>query len=508
MKTRHALHANVDQFTVYPWEKETDYEFFLLYDPAVKWPDHPAFGTLLDEIYLRAGVERLITAKLPAARESAQARRKVELASLLGHAWLVHTRQGVVDDAATAQSYLLQRYPSFFDDCGYFEGFSFPYVRISLNKNHYKKSDDKNPLGITGQISQVLTCLHEHHYVEIKPGFNDRDGTHSKPGVTGKQTRFRPDTRLELLFNELPYIGSTTDAQVKPKPDIFKRPAQTKGKRSRKAVWTPFDFCPTCPRLIFNSRLVDQYNDFIQLQRLHVVGARSGTYIEPLGKGRLRAVDLSNVFIRNQYHVEDSRKITYGRMHGGFWQGMRSVSRHRIRINGQAVVILDYKAMILNIAAALHDAQLPRDPYDFDFGIGDRAKQFQRAMIKKCVIIAINCETRNQAYQAMRNEFAEQFATEYRLPFNKDIFNAIVDALTDRHPFLQDVFYHGCGKDIFMHDADIARDIIRRFLDVDRLVLPIHDGFVAQQDDKDFLEAAMRASWSDRFSTTIAIDQE
>lgn len=28
---------------IYPWEKETDYEFCVLYDPSLQWSDHPAF---------------------------------------------------------------------------------------------------------------------------------------------------------------------------------------------------------------------------------------------------------------------------------------------------------------------------------------------------------------------------------------------------------------------------------------------------------------------------------
>jgi hypothetical protein len=64
------------------------------------------------------------------------------------------------------------------------------------------------------------------------------------------------------------------------------------------------------------------------------------------------------------------------------------------------------------------------------------------------------------------------------------------------------------GKDIFAIDADIARRIIRRCLDVDKLVLPIHDGFVVAESDKEFLRSAMESSWKDLFDTDIGIEEE
>ena len=64
------------------------------------------------------------------------------------------------------------------------------------------------------------------------------------------------------------------------------------------------------------------------------------------------------------------------------------------------------------------------------------------------------------------------------------------------------------GKDIFAIDADIARGIIRRCLDANKLALPIHDGFVVAESDKEFLRSAMEASWKDLFDTDIGIDEE
>lgn len=59
-----------------------------------------------------------------------------------------------------------------------------------------------------------------------------------------------------------------------------------------------------------------------------------------------------------------------------------------------------------------------------------------------------------------------------------------------------------------MHDAEIARNIIQKFLDVDKVILPIHDGFIAKQSDESFLESTMKQVWFDKFGTNIPIKRE
>jgi hypothetical protein len=63
----------------------------------------------------------------------------------------------------------------------------------------------------------------------------------------------------------------------------------------------------------------------------------------------------------------------------------------------------------------------------------------------------------------------------------------------------------GIGKQLFMHDAEIARRIIQTFLDAGKVVLPIHDGFVAKKSDEDFLQESMRCVWFETFGTKIRI---
>lgn len=500
---------------LFPWEKEQDFELCIVYDKSFPWPDHPAFTSFAESVYKAANIDDLITAKSAKAVVTAREGRRRELSSLLWHCYVAHTYQGVVEDFDSPTPEIWAQHKIWLDETGSIESFSPAYIRISLNKNDYKVSGPDNPFRITSAVSKILHRLKEHGFIEVQPGYHVRDPSAIAAGAKGKETRFRPDNRLEGLLNALPAMDVAPKTRNKPAPDVFKifegdrsKKVTSSNKLPKNLKWREFEYLPVCPILRANSALVERYNIFIEKQRLQMVTARGGRFLEPLGKGKLRVIDLSNIFIRNIYHVNDDGHVSYGRMHGGFWQGIKSGHRHGIRINGQPVVILDYKAMILNIVAAQHGIQLVGDPYDVDFGFADYAKKLQRQMVKSAVIIAINSQTEVKGYFAAREQLNDDFWDVVGLGFPKSVFDDIIAALLKRHPFLQNVFFKSIGKDIFMEDAAIARDIMERFLDVGRVVLPIHDGFVAQMDDKDFLRKAMEDAWYDRFGTTIGIDEE
>lgn len=504
-----------DPNIVFPWEKEQDFELCIVYDTSFPWPDHPAFTSFVEGVYKAANIDDLITAKSAKAVVTARESRMRELSSLLWHCYIAHTYQGIVEDFESPAPHIWAQYKIWLDETGTIESFSPAYVRISLNKNDYKVSDPDNPFRITSAVSKILHLLKEHGFIEFQPGYHVRAPAAIATGVKGKETRFRPDNRLEGLLNTLPAMDVTPNKRNKPSPDVFKRFEGDYGQKvtgsnklPKNLKWRKFDYHAICPKLKSNSTLVNRYNTFIEKQRLSMVTARGGRFLEPLGKGKLRIIDLSNIFIRNIYHLADDGHVSYGRMHGGFWQGIRSVHRHGIRINGKRVVILDYKAMILNIVAAQHGIQLAGDPYDVDFGFGHYAKKLQRKMVKSAVIIAINSQTEVKGYFAAKEQLNNDFWDLVGIGFPKSVFDDIIAALLKRHPFLKNVFFKRVGKEIFMEDASIARAILQRFLDADKIVLPIHDGFVAQVGDKNFLRQAMEDAWRDRFGTTIAIDEE
>lgn len=489
-----------------PLDKDVQIECFISHRLKHIWPDHPAFRSLVDRIYDEAEIGSLVTMTSPKSVVTATARRKVELASLLWHCYLVFRNKIISNNPSLAIVRNNKRmWPTYTEghpaNPDYVEFTIYPYVKISLNKNSYRVNDSDNPLQITDNIIKILKLLLCHGFVEFEPGWFNR--------VTnvGKQTRFRPDHKLDVELVKLPNLHQAP--LPKPNPSSFRVPLKTgRKKKSGKDDWQDVEVSPICPDLKENAALIDRYNDFIQTQRVHLHGAKRGVLLVPTVGIEYMPVHESNKYIRNVYHIEDDGHFTYGRMHGGFWQNMPSKYRHLIRINGEPVVILDFKAMILSIVASHSGQKLIGDPYEIDVGLGDQHKKVQRSLIKSILIIGINTKSSIEAANAVLNEHAVGYKEAFGRKLTQKAVLGFIDKIVQVHPFLKKYLFKKLGKDIFAIDADIARGIIRRCLDANKLVLPIHDGFVVAASDKDFLRSAMEASWKEFFDTDIGIDEE
>ena len=68
--------------------------------------------------------------------------------------------------------------------------------------------------------------------------------------------------------------------------------------------------------------------------------------------------------------------------------------------------------------------------------------------------------------------------------------------------------FHDGDLVVFKNDAKITRMIMTIFLDNDKTVLPIHDGFIVVESDCDFLHKAREDVWFESFGTSIEIKKE
>lgn len=484
-----------------PWDKDRHFEACIQYDVTLPLPDHPAFWALVDRIYVAAKLDSLIQLKSPRAIATARAKRRTELGSLLWHLYLAFANTFVSSDGDLLNIGMTPSYVEGSDRIDYREFTVYPYIRISLNKNNYLAGNTSNPYGITARIKEVLRALQMNAFIEVQRGyFSNKRGT-------GRQTRIRPDSKLDAELRTLPDLALILKS--KPAPSSFRAAVVKSGrKKSRKAVWEEVP-CPLwTPELQAHAKLVDRFNTFIDTQRVELVGARSGVLMVPNTGTDFVPILTSNRYIQNVYHIEDDGQITFGRMFGGFWQSMPSRYRHLIRINGEAVVVLDFKAMILNIVASHCGRQLTGDPYDIDIGFGVQRKDVQRSLIKSIVIIGINSKSRMEALFAVRSKEGESFRHAFGRPLLDVELKRCITDVEQAHPFLKTYLFKKLGKSIFAIDADIARGVLRRFLDAKKVVLPIHDGFVAAQSDREFLRSAMESSWKDEFPTVIGIAEE
>lgn len=484
-----------------PWEKDRHYEAFLDYEPARSWPDNPEFNTLVDRIYHDAKIASLIKVKSPKSFQTATKQRKVELASLLWHCHLVFGSSFV---STNPELFSIGMYPTYSEghpDPYYVEFTVYPYIKISMNKTNYQVNSRKNPLKISDNVTCVLKLLHASGFVELQRGFFDNTVG------SGKETRFRPCERLDVELYNLPTLKQEAFPSLA--PSIFRAAVKQQGKaKVKKNIWREVELSIICPKLIEDATLIDRFNRFVDTQQLRLQGSRNGILWVPMRRAEFAAIHEAKRYIQNIYHINEDGRITYGRMHGGFWQNMPSKCRHLIRINHEPVIILDFKAMILSIVASDSGKDLMGDPYDIDVGLGNEHKKVQRSLIKSIVIISINTKSRIEAASAVLKDHAASFKEAFGKKLTQKDVLGFIDKIVKTHPFLEAYLFKKLGKDIFAIDADIARGIIRRCLDANKLALPIHDGFVVAESDKEFLRSAMEASWKDLFDTDIGIDEE
>jgi hypothetical protein len=438
--------------TKFEHERSTNKEICIPYDKISMAGHSAALDKLVDEYFIRCGLKDLLPQKYAKAALKAEAKRKRELRSLFWH----------------FQQALLVN-----EDC---------YVRICLREISYRKSATDNPHDIKREISKVIDALERHGFITRCNGFHAR-----KSAGRPRTTRIRPCWSLMEDLRMLP-----TDLAE----DTVEAPAVS----IRKGIPQNLDHA-SAMHLAQMEKTVRDYNEFMRSHTVKMPHAANGALVFYDKDDRPHRVKTDRKTLTAIYHVLDPTKLTYGRIHGGAWQMIPAVFRRGILIDGQDTVELDYSAQVVHIIAGLEGIQLTGDPYAIPLPFTDYDPDFAREVVKSAIVIMLNTSNLKAMNGALRNKFRDDPRTENCPILPKPIRECILA----HHPFLKDYAVKGIGKDLFMYDAEIARQIIQTFLDAGKVVLPIHDGFVVKRSDEDLLRETMGRVWFEMFGTTIPI---
>lgn len=472
-------------------ERSQDKENALAYDLTSMAGDCADLDALVNDLFDTADLAHLITARSAKTRRSAETRIKTALRSLL---W--HLHQAMHIDA----------------DC---------YVRLSLRTCFYVKSSARNPHGITRVLRDIVHHLTQTGWIECYKGFLDR-----RSGV-GKMTRVRACSRLTLRLKAIPDdlsergvenstaqgvnkstvgdVENLTATNVKNLTAQSVENSTVTFRRAGDATKTALQMCAIDSDIIAAEALLNDYNAVIAHADI-TLGDHRRNFLR-LSDGQ--TVNLNRTSLTAIYHVEDDGRITYGRMHGGFWQNIPKALRQHLRINGCATVEYDYSAQALNIVAALEGLRIDGDGYDIDLGLSGISAAFERKFVKTFIVVMLNARDTNSAFRAIRQAFRTDMAARGVSGFlHNETLQRCADMIFETHSFLRAYCCSGKGKDIFAHDAALARDILRCALADQIIVLPIHDGFITTTTDADRLHAIMQDCWATRFGTTIQITRE
>lgn len=161
-------------------------------------------------------------------------------------------------------------------------------------------------------------------------------------------------------------------------------------------------------------------------------------------------------------------------MYRGWWINTPSEMRHRITIDGEAVVELDYSGFVARSIYHQSGIDYLDDPYDIK-ELADYAEEqgyprhHYRKSIKKMLVALLNGD----------GECSHPEMVRLDLSFKPRFSRPEIELLIERkHPLIAKRFRTGEGMRNQRLDSDIALSIICNLMDVGIVSLPIHDSFI------------------------------
>lgn len=169
-----------------------------------------------------------------------------------------------------------------------------------------------------------------------------------------------------------------------------------------------------------------------------------------------------------------------GRFYGPWWQNVPGAYRHRLVINDDAVVEIDFSG----IATTCLYAKLGVDPGEadiYDIGIDyDGPADPRRRVVKDYHNAKLN-DTKGR-HRPRKPQLALLGMTLQELDAR----------LQKRHPAIFPHYGSGVGLDLQFVDSQIAEAVMLRFLEMGEVCLPIHDSFIVARRMRRTLEAVMQ----------------
>lgn len=377
-----------------------------------------------------------------------------------------------------------------------------------LSKEHKAKRDTRE----RSAIKQIISALYQAYFtLPVRPKtvsiqFKEKEYTGSRFSYTavsnvfrsllalnlikridGQQgkfiTRMYPNKRLELFFESL---GLRWSKQQPNPPETLvvlrdlKHPNTKNPKLRKKKIDLPV---PETKEVLDARQNLYRINSFItehcisldledaQLIQLSNIMAKrkrdeDGNPIED--EESARKLNLFNVQLRRIFSRGSLEKG--GRFYGGWWQGLPSLYRPHILIDGYKVAEVDYGTISLRILYAQRGIDIPLEQDLYNIGLDDwkDKEDPRRDAIKTYINAALNDE--QDYYQLSEEDQASTGLSHEQLK----------EMVTTAHKPIADLFNSGIGLDTQFIDSQIAEQVMLRMADEGQVVLPIHDSFIVR----------------------------
>jgi len=322
------------------------------------------------------------------------------------------------------------------------------WVAVSLSNDTLGRADRYKSPALNKTLPIILERLSspEMAFVEMRKGLQGKF-------VNGYQTTIQAGARL---VNRIDDQGLTlADVAVERHQEVIVL------KSARANVFT-------------NGDLVDYEDDDRtrlyrdQMNRINDWLSGADILLDPY-IGSLKGVDGSDRFLKRIFN--NSSFEAGGRLFGGFWQPLDKRERLQgIRIKGSPVICLDYGQMAPRILYGMAGVNPPEeDLYYVPIYLGHREG------IKKVF----------NAMLFVDKPFDRFPAGTRKLFHRSEKIHRVVSEIMKQHQPISQFFFTRVGFKTMFIESQIMVDVLLTFMEKGIVGLPIHDGIVVAQDDKE-----------------------
>jgi hypothetical protein len=244
---------------------------------------------------------------------------------------------------------------------------------------------------------------------------------------------------------------------------------------------------------------VRSYNAFIAAQDLKLElsnpeweQVKAELASEATRTGRRRPLpEMSNTFLYRVFNNADWQQG--GRFFGGWWQSVPSAWRERITIGGETTTELDFSGFLTRAIYHNEEHDYQEDPYDIPeirhaAQKENREWETVRPGVKLAMNVLINSSPEDNILKVQGFFFPKKITR-----------SVAYDLLKARHPAIRHKFQRGEGLRVMRQESDICAGILAEAMAAGIPVLPVHDSFVVQRRNRQWLRDAMMLNYRRHF---------
>ena len=352
------------------------------------------------------------------------------------------------------------------------------FVYYSRNNNHYKKIQRYNPNNISiRKLKAVVKFLIHNKLIYHRKGYHNK---HSKQ--YSYQSRMKPT----LKFLNLMRSNFVTRKHVyKLKTDCV----ILKNARKNLNDYTDNEYTKRIRSECLN------YNTSLAYSKISLAKCK------PVNKYlKDNKVDFKN---KSYYRVFNKDFKHGGRFYGPWWlHQIPSGLRQYILINNNKTVEYDYSSLIIHqIYSEKGLNYFEENTYSYDPYTLEGVPESQRRINKAIIQIALNCKDFESLNDALISEF-KKGNLKGNKPRKEEVRRRL-NIFREINPRVSEYIYSKCALRFQYQDSEIARSIIKKCSYKLIPVLSVHDSFIVEYRNDNFIIEAMNSAIEEARFTSI-----